>query len=418
MTATQDREKNCHPIVLVKVNGVTCRALLDTGATISYASGYVLNRLKLRPTRMHTCRIQTIVGVVTKRSEIFNLQASNMEEKYAISLSVTRIDRAKLLSVENPNYAVMISKYPHLKGVYMEDTDLKKMLPVHVILGASDYARIKTHESQRTGAMGEPVAEYTCFGWTIMSPGIETDLDSMFLAQTASNDCEELYRMDVLGLEDAPSGDQSVVYAEFREQLRRSPDGWYEAHLPWKGDHPPLPSNESGSLKRLGSLVQRLKKTGRLDEYDAIIQDQLSEGTVEEADMPASGKEFYIPHRAVVRENVELTKMRVVYDTSAKAHSSAPSLNDCLEVGSLLQDKLWKVLVQGRFHPVALAGDIHKAFLQVRIHVQDRDALRFHWLEPKDPQRIRTYRFTRALFGLGPSPFLLGGVIQQHLNTC
>ena len=391
MTATQDREKVCHPIVLVKVNGVTCRALLDTGATVSYASGYLLDRLKLRATRMHTRRIQTIVGVVTKRSEIFKVQANYTEEKYVIPLSVMRIDRAELLSVENPNYAVMISKYPHLKGVYMEDTDLK-MLPVHVILGTSDYARIKTCESQRTGAMGEPVAEYTHFGWTIMSPGTETDLDSIFLAQTASNDCEELYRMDVLGLEDAPSGDQSVVYTEFREQLRRSPNGWYEARLPWKGDHPPLPSNESGSLKRLGNLVQRLKKTGGLDEYNAIIHDQLCEGIVEEADMPASGKEFYIPHKAVVRENVESTKMRVVYDASAKAHSSAPSLNDCLEVGLLLQNKLWKVLVRGRFHPVAFAGDIHKAFLQVRIHVQDRDALRFHWLAAKDPQRTRTYR--------------------------
>ena len=147
MTATQDREKVCHPIVLVKVNGVTCRALLDTGATVSYASGYLLDRLKLRPTRMHTRRIQTIVGVVTKRSEIFKVQANYTEEKYVIPLSVMRIDRAELLSVENPNYAVMISKYPHLKGVYMEDTDLK-MLPVHVILGTSDYARIKTCESQ------------------------------------------------------------------------------------------------------------------------------------------------------------------------------------------------------------------------------------------------------------------------------
>ena len=60
--------------------------------------------------------------------------------------------------------------------------------------------------------MGEPVAKYTRFGWTIMSPGTETDLDSMFLAQTASNDYEELYRMYVLELEDTPSGDQSVVY--------------------------------------------------------------------------------------------------------------------------------------------------------------------------------------------------------------
>ena len=51
-----------------------------------------------------------------------------------------------------------------------------------------------------------------------MSPGSEADLDGMLLAQTASNDYEELYRMDILGLEDSPSGDQNVVYAEFLEQ--------------------------------------------------------------------------------------------------------------------------------------------------------------------------------------------------------
>ena len=53
----------------------------------------------------------------------------------------------------------------------------------------------------------------------------------------------------------------------------------------------------------------------------------------------------------------------------------------------------------------------------MRIHPDDRDALRFHWLVNKDPLQVCTLRFTRALFGLGPSPFLLGGVIQHHLNT-
>lgn len=104
------------------------------------------------------------------------------------------------------------------------------------------------------------------------------------------------------GLEDKRKGDQSVVYEEFLEQLSRSPEGWYETGLPWKGDHPLLPSNKSGSLKRLGSLVQRLKKTGRLDDYDAIMQEQLNEGIIEEAEMPATQREFYISHKAVVRE--------------------------------------------------------------------------------------------------------------------
>ena len=121
-----------------------------------------------------------------------------------------------------------------------------------------------------------------------------------------------------------------------------------------------------------------------------------------------------MPHRAVVREGAESTKTRVVYDCSAR-EGEGPSLNDCLDVGPPLQNKLWDVLVRGRFHPIALAGDLRKAFLQVRIKEEHRDALRFHWLRSVDSNEVETLRFTRALFGLGPSPFLLGGVIEQHL---
>ena len=312
LMASLNGEKVCHPIVLVNVNGVTCRPLLDTGATVSYASGYILDRLKLAPSRSLMRRIQTIVSVVTKRNEIYDVKASDTKGNLTIPLSVTRVERSELLPVENPNYKELIQRYPHLRGVRMEDTDSKSQLPVHVILGASDYAKIKTQEAQRTGAIGEPVTEFTRFGWAIMSLGSETDLDSMFLAQTASNDYEELYRMDILGFEDSPSGDQNVVYTEFLEQLTRSPEGWYETGLPWKGDHPPLPSNKSGSLRRLGSLVKRLKRNGQLEEYDTIIKEQLEEGIVEEAAVSVTGREFYIPHKAVVREGAETTKMRIV----------------------------------------------------------------------------------------------------------
>ena len=251
-----------------------------------------------------------------------------------------------------------------------------------------------------------------------MSSGAEVDSQNMFLTQTSIGDYEELCRMDVLGLQDTPIGDQDVVHQEFLEQLKRSPEGWYETALPWKGGHPPLPNNKTGSLKRLASLVQRLKRNGKLEDYDAIIQQQLEEGVVEETEEPAQVKEFYIPHKAVIRESSETTKMRIVYDASARAYDAAPSLNECLESGPPLQNQLWKVLIRGRFNAVVIAGDIQKAFPQVRIHAEDRDALRFHWITREYPEQVRTLRFTRALFGLGPSTFLLGGVIQHHLNIC
>ena len=107
--------------------------------------------------------------------------------------------------------------------------------------------------------------------------------------------------------------------------------------------------------------------------------------------------------------------MRVVYDASAKERGDQTSLNDCLHPGPALQNLLWTVLVRNRIHPVAITGDLQKAFLQVRIREAERDALRFHW-KPPGQSNIEVYRFTRALFGLTSSPFLLGAVINQHLT--
>ena len=152
-----------------------------------------------------------------------------------------------------------------------------------------------------------------------MAPGIEVDLSAGFLVVDAVSDYEKLCALDVLGLADSPAGDQLEVYKEFREQLTRNPEkGWYETGLPWKGDHPPLPTNKEGSLRRLHTQMSKLRRMGKLDEYDAIIRDQLTEGVIEQAPLQAVGREFYMPHRAVIRETAETTKMRVVYDCSAR----------------------------------------------------------------------------------------------------
>ena len=205
----------------------------------------------------------------------------------------------------------------------------------------------------------------------------------------------------------------------FKEQLTRDAEGWYETGLSWRGKHPPPPGSEIGSLRRLGNLERKLRSQGTIERYDRVIQDQIKAGIVERVSGPVSGsREFYIPHKLVVRESAETTKPRVVYDASTRAYSGASSLNECLNPGPPLQNQWWNVLVRSRFHSVAVAGDIKQVFLQVRIREEDRDALRFHWLKDLTSQAAGTLRFTRALFGLTCSPFLLEGVVQHLLESC
>jgi hypothetical protein len=78
--------------------------------------------------------------------------------------------------------------------------------------------------------------------------------------------------------------------------------------LPWRGNHASLPNNKQGSLRCLNLLMKRLHRDGRTTEYDDIIREQLDEGIVERAPEPPGNREFYIPHKAVVKESAESTK--------------------------------------------------------------------------------------------------------------
>ena len=76
------------------------------------------------------------------------------------------------------------------------------------------------------------------------------------------------------------------------------------------------------------------------------------------------------------------------------------------------------ILLRFRTYPVALIANIEKAFLMVSILEEDRDALRFLWVDNvnSDQPRIRVLRFTRVVFGVTSSPFLLNAMFQHHLN--
>lgn len=416
LMSSQGEGKVIHPVVVIKVNGVECRALIDTGASSSYGSAMLIDALKIRPHEVKYKTVEMLMATSMTRMETYKTTIACTSGAYKLDVDLIKVEKGKLLEVENPKYEQLLKTYSHLAGVKMNDEDTKPYLPIHAILGAGVYAKIKTDSRPRIGNQGEPVAERTKLGWTILSPGEVVDTMQMLLTQTSHLDYEQLCRLDVLGLEDKPQDDQSEVYAEFQEQLNRDPSGWYETSLPWKGGHPPIPTNKQGSLRRLQNLQRKLRRLEIEKEYAKIIEEQEVEGVVEPADREAQGVEYYIPHKPVVREEAETTKIRIVYDASAKAHPEAASLNDCLNPGPPLQNKLWNVLVRARAHPVAVHGDLKKAFLQVRIKEGDRDALRFHW-KKEGESKVETLRFTRALFGLVSSPFLLGGVLRCHFAS-
>ena len=197
-------------------------------------------------------------------------------------------------------------------------------------------------------------------------------------------------------------------------------EGKYQVDLPWKEEQSLQNSNFGLCVSRLHHLNSRLSKEGLLNQYDDIFKEQERTGIIERvpADEENNKDVHFLPHHGVVRSDKVTTKLRIVFDGSAKDTDSEHSINDCLETGPNLTPHLFDVLIRFRSHPVALTADVEKAFHQISVSTSDRDKLRFLWwenIEDETPKMVQ-YRFRRLVFGLTSSPAILNGTIQHHLS--
>jgi hypothetical protein len=185
--------------------------------------------------------------------------------------------------------------------------------------------------------------------------------------------------------------------------------------LPWKPDHPTLPTNYNIAKRRTQNTIYRLKQQPEmLQKYGEIINEQKRRGFIEKvpnAEIP-SRNAHYIPHHGVKKESTT-TPIRIVYDCSCKQSRDLPSLNDCLESTPPVLNDLTSFLIRFRQHKYAVSTDIEKAFLHVQLEGKDRDFTRFLWLSnPGDAYSpLTTYRFKYVLFGATCSPFILSATI-------
>ena len=76
------------------------------------------------------------------------------------------------------------------------------------------------------------------------------------------------------------------------------------------------------------------------------------------------------------------------------------------------------IMMRFRAHKVELVADIEKAFLNIEVDKEQRDFMRFLWIDDinsEDPN-IVTYRFCRVIFGMNCSPFLLNATLKYHVT--
>ncbi|XP_030763227.1 uncharacterized protein LOC115887855 [Sitophilus oryzae] len=111
-----------------------------------------------------------------------------------------------------------------------------------------------------------------------------------------------------------------------------------------------------------------------------------------------------MPHHCVVKNSSTTTKLRVVFDVSAKT-SSEVSLNDVLKIGPTIQDDLLSIILRFRTHNYVITSDIEKMYRMVNVTESDKDLQRIVWRSSPD-EELKTYKLNTVTYGTASAPFL------------
>ncbi|XP_058816720.1 uncharacterized protein LOC131679999 [Topomyia yanbarensis] len=113
---------------------------------------------------------------------------------------------------------------------------------------------------------------------------------------------------------------------------------------------------------------------------------------------------YFIPHSCVVKPDSTSTKVRVVFDASAKT-TSGISLNDIQIVEPTIQRELFDQLIEFETHYLVLMADIAKMYRQILIADQDTWLQCILWRDsPEKP--LKAYSLMTVTYGEASSSFL------------
>ena len=130
---------------------------------------------------------------------------------------------------------------------------------------------------------------------------------------------------------------------------------------------------------------------------------------VEDLSKPDS-ETYYLPMHGVVKESSTTTKLRVVFDATAKS-TSGHSLNEVLLSGPVLYPLLVNILVKFRQHSFGMSVDFSRMFREVSLHLEDRDF--HHYVMKNEEGLVQDLGMAWVTFGVTSSPFLATQALRQ-----
>ena len=166
------------------------------------------------------------------------------------------------------------------------------------------------------------------------------------------------------------SQEEKAVVRHFELNHKRDAEGRYIVPLPRKDSVTPLGDSRNQALQRFKMMERSLRKKKKFGDFAEVIREYFELDHAElvpKTEIASPGTEvYYLPMHAVYKKDSTTSKLRVVFDASAKSDTGT-SLNDHLLVGPTVHPSLVDVLLRFRQFKIALTSDVSRMYRAVRL---------------------------------------------------
>lgn len=397
---------------------INCRALLDNGSQVNLITEAMVNRLGLE--RKPVC--VPITGIGASKTYARDIVLAEVQSRINnFTMEIECLVVPKVTGVI-PSTKIDTSSWPIPTGFQLADPQFHTPNHIDMLVGVSKFFRLlKSGYFQMADHL--PDLRETHFGWVVagdVEDSIAGIAGQQYVHSATVEQVHETIRrfweLEEIQEEPLPDNEQEECEALFRSTHCRDPLGKYIVQLPFREAVAELGDNRSLALQRFLLLEKRLKRDPKLKlEYTKFIEEYESMGhckEVNESDDHPGQRSYYMPHHAVLRPSSSSTKLRVVFDASAKSHPSHVSLNEALQIGPTVQSDLLEIHIRFRQHKIVFTADVTKMYRQVWIAPSQTCFLRIFWrTNSADP--LRVLELTTVTYGTASAPFLATRCLVQ-----
>lgn len=417
---TIEHSRNVLPTVLFLVKDCNkqyqlVRGLWDSCATINLITDACVKRLGLQ-LHNNNHKFTTAGGASQSAKGYVHLTIKSRNQSYVRSAEASIVD-----VITSSLSRVPVDRRLLQGKVLADDVILEAEGDVDILLANDITLETFTGEMVRIGEGSmSPFAISTVFGWIVAGRVSDNQNEQAFVTTEGVNEIlHKIWEIDDVG-DICPKFTLDEEFCEhyYKTTTRRLSDGRYQVALPFKTSGN-LGNSKSSAISRLYSLEYKFRKNPKLKaEYCKVMKEYFElnhlQPLTEEDKKVSEWKSYYLPHHPVMKTDSSTTKMRIVFDASAKT-SSGVSLNQKLFPGPAIQNNLIDIILNFRRYKIAYCADIARMYREVAVLPKDSHFQRIVW-RFNENDNIGEYKLSRVTFGVSAAPWLAMRTLQQLAN--